>query len=289
MHYEGNIIRPPSEANSILLQVTNGCSHNKCTFCGAYKGERFKIKDNSIIEQDIDYAATYFREQKRLFLCDGDALIIKQEKLLWMLREIKAKLPWVNRVGTYANAKSLKRKSLKELEALNRYGLGIIYMGVESGDDETLQHVNKKATSLDLIEQGIKVRKAGIKLSVTVLLGLAGIEKSLIHARKTGEVLSQINPNYIGALTLMLVPGTPLYDEFKNHKFVLPDQQQMLLELYEMIRFTELNQGLFLANHASNYLPVRARLPRDKDKVLGVLKQAIDGNIKLKPEWLRAL
>ena len=289
MHYEGNIIRPPSEANSILLQVTNGCSHNKCTFCGAYKGERFKIKDNVVIEKDIDYAATYFREQKRLFLCDGDALIIKQEKLLWMLREIKAKLPWVNRVGTYANAKSLKRKSLKELEALNRYGLGIIYMGVESGDDETLQHVNKKATSLDLIEQGIKVRKAGIKLSVTVLLGLAGIEKSLMHARKTGEVLSQMNPNYIGALTLMLVPGTLLHDEFKNRKFVLPDQQQMLLELHEMIRFTELNQGLFLANHASNYLPIRARLPRDKDKILGVLKQAIDGNIKLKPEWLRAL
>jgi radical SAM superfamily enzyme YgiQ (UPF0313 family) len=289
MHYEGNIIRPPSEANSILLQVTNGCSHNKCTFCGAYKGERFKIKDNVVIEKDIDYAATYFREQKRLFLCDGDALIIKQEKLLWMLKEIKIKLPWVNRVGTYANAKSLKRKSLKELEALNRYGLGIIYMGVESGDDETLQHVNKKATSLDLIEQGIKVRKAGIKLSVTVLLGLAGIEKSLIHARKTGEVLSQMNPNYIGALTLMLVPGTLLHDEFKNRKFVLPDQQQMLLELHEMIRFTELNQGLFLANHASNYLPIRARLPRDKDKILGVLKQAIDGNIKLKPEWLRAL
>ena len=289
MHYEGNIIRPPSEANSILLQVTNGCSHNKCTFCGAYKGERFKIKDNVVIEKDIDYAATYFREQKRLFLCDGDALIIKQEKLLWMLKEIKTKLPWVNRVGTYANAKSLKRKSLKELEALNRYGLGIIYMGVESGDDETLQHVNKKATSLDLIEQGIKVRKAGIKLSVTVLLGLAGIEKSLMHARKTGEVLSQMNPNYIGALTLMLVPGTLLHDEFKNRKFVLPDQQQMLLELHEMIRFTELNQGLFLANHASNYLPIRARLPRDKDKILGVLKQAIDGNIKLKPEWLRAL
>lgn len=289
MHYEGNIIRPPSEANSILLQVTNGCSHNKCTFCGAYKGERFKIKDHHIIEQDIDYAANYFREQKRLFLCDGDALIMKQEKLLWMMKEIKTKLPWVNRVGTYANAKSLKRKTLEDLAALKHLGLGIIYMGVESGDDETLQKVNKKATSLDLIEQGIKVREAGIKLSVTVLLGLAGIEKSLVHAQKTGEVLSQMNPNYIGALTLMLVPGTPLYEAFENNKFVLPDQQQMLLELHEMIRFTELDQGLFFANHASNYLPIRARLPRDKDQVLGVLKQAIDGNIKLKPEWLRAL
>jgi len=289
MHYEGHIIRPPSEANSILLQVTVGCSHNKCTFCGAYNEVRFKIKDKAIIEEDIEYASNYFKEQKRLFLCDGDALIIKQEKLLWTLKQIKEKLPWINRVGIYANAKSLKRKSLEELEVLKENGLGIVYMGVESGDDEILLQVNKKATSIDLVEQGVKVRTAGIKLSVTVLLGLGGVANSLRHAQKTGEVLSRMNPNYIGALTLMLVPGTPLYNEHKNGDFNLPDQKQMLMELYEMIRCTELNQGLFLANHASNYLPIRARLPKDKNQVLGVLKEAIDGNIKLKPEWLRAL
>ena len=289
MHYEGNMIRPPSEANSILLQATVGCSHNKCTFCGAYKGERFKIKPIDIIMEDIDFASKYCQQQKRLFICDGDALIISHKKLPLILSEIKTKLPWVNRVGTYANAKSIRRRTLEQLREYKELGLGIIYMGLESGDDETLAKVMKKGTASDMIEQGRKVREAGIKLSITVLLGLAGPERSLIHARETGRVLSAIDPEYVGALSLMLVPNTPLYDDWKAGKFTLIDSKSMLTELGTMIAHTDLSRGLFFANHASNYLPIKARLPREKEETMQLIEQAIEGKIPLKPEIYRAL
>jgi radical SAM superfamily enzyme YgiQ (UPF0313 family) len=210
MHYEGNIIRPPSEANSILLQVTVGCSRNKCTFCGAYQGERFKIKSDEIIMADIDFAATHCQRQRRVFLCDGDAMIIPQKRLVRILTEIRRQLPWVTRVGAYANAKSLKMKTPEELKVLRENGLGIAYMGLETGDDATLKAINKGADARLMVEMGQKARKAGIKLSITVLLGLAGRERSQVHARETGRVLSAIDPEYVGALSLMLVPGTPL-------------------------------------------------------------------------------
>ncbi|MCG8336815.1 MAG: radical SAM protein [Proteobacteria bacterium] len=289
MHYEGNMIRPPSEANSILLQVTVGCSHNKCTFCGAYKGERFKIKPMDIIMEDIKFASQHCQQQKRLFLCDGDAMIISQKKLPGLLKEIKTQLPWVNRVGTYANAKSLKRKTLEELKEMKELGLGIVYMGLESGDDETLANVQKKGNANDMIEQGRKVKEAGIKLSITVLLGLAGPERSFIHARETGRVLSAIDPEYVGALSLMLTPNTPLYDDWRAGKFELTDAKGMLVELGTMIAHTDLSRGLFFANHASNYLPIKARLPKEKEETIRLIEQALDGKIPLKPEMYRAL
>ncbi len=289
MHYEGNMIRPPSEANSILLQVTVGCSHNKCTFCGAYKGERFKIKSDDIIMEDIAFAAQYCKQQHRLFLCDGDAMIISQKRLPNIFREIKKQLPWINRVGTYANAKSLKRKSLEELKEMKELGLGIVYMGLESGDDTTLKRVQKKGDANDMIEQGQKVKEAGIKLSITVLLGLGGPERSFIHARETGRVLSAIDPQYVGALSLMLTPNTPLYQEHLNGDFKLLDSRQMLEELGTMIAHTHLSRGLFFANHASNYLPIKARLPKDREEVLKLIGEAVAGNIALKPEAYRAL
>ena len=185
MHYEGNIIRPPSEAGSILLQVTVGCSRNKCTFCGTYRGERFRIKPDSIIMEDIEFAARYCGRQRRVFLCDGDALIIPQKRLLKILQAIQERLPWVTRVGVYANVKSLKMKTLEELKTLKTLGLGIAYMGLESGDDLTLQKINKGATAKDMIAMGQKARAAGIKLSITVLLGIAGRDRSRIHAAST--------------------------------------------------------------------------------------------------------
>src|SRR6056297_2210300 len=157
MHYEGNIIRPPSEANSILLQVTVGCSHNKCSFCGTYKGERFKIKPDAVIMADIDFAARYCRNQDRLFICDGDALIVPQKRLLRILQEIENRLPWIRRVGIYANTKGIKMKSDEELAELRRHGLKIAYMGVESGDDVTLKNVNKGASSRTMIDMGRKI------------------------------------------------------------------------------------------------------------------------------------
>jgi len=289
MHYEGNIIRPPSEGNSILLQVTVGCSRNKCTFCGTYLGERFKIKSEEIIMADIEFAADHCRRQRRVFLCDGDALIIPQKRLVGILTAIRKKLPWVTRVGAYANAKSLGMKSPAELEVLRSHGLGILYMGLETGDDVTLKEIKKGATSETMIRMGKKARAAGFKLSVTVLLGIAGRDRSLIHATETGRVLSAIDPEYVGALSLMLIPGTPLYQDNENGVFTLIDPDETLVELREMIATTHLSRGLFHANHASNYLPIRARLPRDKAATLALIDNALAGKVALKPEYLRAL
>ena len=289
MHYEGNIIRPPSEADSILLQVTLGCSRNKCTFCGTYLGERFRIKPDAIIMEDIEFAARYCGRQRRVFLCDGDALIIPQKRLLKILKAIQQRLPWVTRVGVYANAKSLKMKTLEELKTLRNHGLGIAYMGLETGDDVTLKKINKGAAAVEMIEMGKKARSAGIKLSITVLLGIAGRDRSRIHAEETGRVLSAIDPEYVGALSLMLIPGTPLFDAYKAGEFLLIEPYEMLAELRMMIAATNLSRGLFHANHASNYLPIKARLPRDKEAVLKLIDEALAGKIGLKPEYMRAL
>jgi radical SAM superfamily enzyme YgiQ (UPF0313 family) len=289
MHYTGTIYRPPSEANSILLQVTTGCSHNKCTFCGMYKGQRFTIKLEETVFADIDYAAAHFPHARRLFLCDGDALILPQQRLVAILERIRARLPRVGRVGIYANAKSLRGKSVDDLRHLRQLGLGIAYFGLESGDDATLVAINKGSDAAQMIEAARKVKQAGILLSVTVLLGIATPERSEMHARETGRVLTAMDPDYIGALSLMVEPGTRLAEDVQAGRFVLPEPLDLLRELRTMIAETSLSGGLFHANHASNYLPVRARLPEDKERTLALIDRALVGELSLKPEFLRAL
>jgi radical SAM superfamily enzyme YgiQ (UPF0313 family) len=289
MHYQGIIIRPPSEANSIILQVTVGCSHNKCAFCGTYKGVRFRIKPESLVEQDIEFAARYCRRQRRVFLTDGDALILPQARLLCLLKTIREQLPWVTRVGVYGNAKSIRAKTLEDLTALHEEGLGIVYMGLESGDDVTLNKMRKGFKADTIIKMGQKVIEAGIKLSVTVLLGLAGPERSDVHAEATGRALSAIDPDYVGALSLMILPNTPLGRDYAEGRFRLVSPVEMLRELKTMIAYTNLSSGLFHANHASNYLPIKARLPRDQEAAISLIDQALRGDVPLKPEFMRAL
>jgi radical SAM superfamily enzyme YgiQ (UPF0313 family) len=208
---------------------------------------------------------------------------------MWILDRIKEHLPWVKRVGAYANAKSIKMKTLEELIELRKNGLGIVYYGVETGDDELRKKITKGSDAKTCIEMGRKVIEAGIKLSVTVLLGIAGRAGSLKHAKATGELLSAMDPDFIGALTVMLIPGTPLYKDFVNKRFELPDERELLIELREMIRHTNLSRGLFYSNHASNYLPVKARLPNGKQEALNLIDRALRGEIGLRPEWMRAL
>ena len=238
---------------------------------------------------DIDFAAAHCRRQDRLFLCDGDALIISQERLINILSAIRSKLPWVTRIGTYANTKSIKRKSPEQLRELHDHGLQIAYMGLESGDDVTLDKINKGADAARMIDMGKKIRAAGIKLSITVLLGIAGKERRHIHGRETGRVLSAIDPEYVGALSLMLTPGTPLFEAADRGDFILPSPQEMLEELAVMLANTELSDGYFHANHASNYLPIKAKLPEDKAATLELIKKALQGRVSLKPEYLRGL
>lgn len=290
MHYEGeHIIRPPSEANSIILQVTVGCSHNRCTFCGTYKAERFRLKKEATVAEDLAFAARYCRRQSRLFLADGDVLILPQQRLVALLTAIRNELPWVNRVSLYANAKAVRQKSHAELRELKELGLDRVYMGLESGHDPTLTAINKGADSAQMIAAGQKVREVGLFLSVTALLGIAGEAESLTHAEATGRVLSAMAPNQIGILTLMLLPNTPLFAEAEAGRFRLPDQTGLLRELRVMVEHIDLARGQLMSNHASNYLPINARLPKDKAAVLATIDQALTGGLRLKPEYLRAL
>lgn len=289
MDYIGRIIRPPSEAYSILLQVTTGCSHNKCTFCGAYKDKRFSIKDAATISRDIEIASRTYPDIRRLFLCDGDALIIPHKRLLALLGEINTHLPKLTRIATYASSKAIGMKSDEELSELRNHGLTMLYMGLESGHDEILHRVNKHGNSAAMIAQAHRAKAAGMKLNVTVLLGLGGKSMSKQHARATGRVLSEMAPEQSAALSLMLVPGTELHAEHEAGDFEELTPQQLLMELRIMLEHLHLEKGLFMANHASNHLPLKIRLPGGKDKALAMIDEALAGERSIKPEGLRGL
>ena len=288
--YVGHLMRPPSEHDSILIQATVGCSHNKCTFCNAYRDKRlFSIKPEATILKDLAYASRRCRHMNRVFLMDGDALIIPQKRLVWILEQIREQLPWVTRVGLYANAKGVKMKSDEDLRRLRELGLGIAYLGVESGDDVTLRRIHKGADAATLIEQGRRLEAAGIATSITVLLGIAGAERSSEHAKATGQVLTAMDPSYVGALSVMVMPGTPLADEMNRGEFAIPGPEAILRELREMVEHTDLSHGLFMSNHASNYLPLRIAYPEGKEGALRAIDAALAGRINLRPEWYRAL
>ena len=290
MKYEGMIIRPPSEAHSLLLQVTVGCSHNRCSFCPTYKGGKFRIKSFPEIEEDILEAGRY-RSVEKVFLCDGDALIIPQPRLMQILKAVRCHIQGVGRIGCYANAKSILRKSPEDLVQLREAGLKIVYLGVETGNEELLKRIDKGATRAQMIEAGRRIKNAGIQLSVTVLLGIGGIEKSIPHAFDTAGILTEIDPDYVGALTVMVVPGTPLYEDYTGGRFVLPDTFGFLRELEIMIARSDFTDCFFTSNHASNYLPIRARMPGEKDRTVRMIRHVIQSgdSRRLRPEYMRGL
>ena len=289
MKYEGMIFRPPSEADSLILQVTVGCSYNRCTFCSAYQGKRFRIKSFEEIKEDIDEVSPY--EIRRVFLADGDALSIPQKGLLQILSYLKARLKGLERVGVYANAKDILRKDVEELKALKDLGLEILYLGLESGDPEVLKRIKKNATVDELIRAGKRVKESKILLSVTVILGIGGVEGSQAHAAETGKVLSAMDPDYVGALSLMIVPGTPIAKEIETGRLVLPTPFDLIQELETMITNCQFTHCFFASNHASNYLPLRIQMPEQKEEALRRIREVLqrkDPDL-LRPEYLRAL
>ena len=290
MRYEGIVIRPPSEAGSLILQVTLGCSHNKCTFCPTYKKKKFKIKPLESIRADLKEVRGYGRI-RRIFLADGDALIIPQKSLVPIFDSVNEYIYGIDRIGIYGNVKSILRKTPEELRLLKDRGLGIIYMGLESGDGEVLKKVKKGTGPEDAIEAAKRVKEAEILLSVTVLLGLGGSNGSRRHALETGKILTDMNPDFIGALTLMIVPGTPLYEDEQKGAFVLPDQMGFLEELYLILKSIDVNDCLFTSNHASNYLPLRVNLPDQKDEAISLIRNILDEERidLLRPESTRGL
>jgi radical SAM superfamily enzyme YgiQ (UPF0313 family) len=291
MKYEGMIFRPPSEAESLILQVTVGCSYNRCTFCGAYQGKSFRIKSFEEVKGDIDEVSSYGSRIRRVFLADGDALIIPQRELDRILDYLKVKLRGLERVGIYANAKDILRKDLDDLKELKNSGLGIIYLGLESGNREVLKRIRKNATIDQMVQAGKKVKESGILLSVTVLLGIGGVELSQTHAEDTGKVLSQMDPDYVGALSLMVVPGTPIEKEIKTGKLILPTPFGLIQELETMIQHGQFTRCFFASNHASNYLPLRIRMPEEKEETLRRIREVLRRKdpALLRPEYLRAL
>lgn len=284
------VIRPPSEAGSLLLQVTVGCSHNKCTFCPTYKGEKFRIKTFDEIEEDILEASGYGYIE-RVFLCDGDALIMPMRKLVPVLESINRNIKGVKRIGLYANAKSILRKTPEELLELRNLGVKIAYLGVETGNDEILKKIQKGANAREMVEAGRKIKAAGMTLSVTVLLGIGGKAKSMEHALDTARVLTKMDPDYVGALTVMVVPGTVLHEEQISGRFKLPDKFGFLEELGVMVANSDFTNCFFTSNHASNYLPIRARMPQEKDDTVELIQHVIKSSNKkmLRPEYLRGL
>jgi radical SAM superfamily enzyme YgiQ (UPF0313 family) len=291
MKYEGMIFRPPSEAESLILQVTVGCSYNRCTFCGAYRGKSFRIKSFDEVKEDVDEVSSYGRTIQRVFLADGDALILSQEDLLGTLDYLKLKLEGLERVGIYANAKDILRKSVEELKVLKERGLGILYLGLESGDPEVLKRIKKNAKVDQLLQAARRVKEAGILLSVTVILGLGGVERSQNHAKETARVLTEMDPDFVGALSLMIVSGTPIAEEIETGKLILPTPFGMIQELETMIEHSHFSQCFFASNHASNYLPLRIRLPREKEDALRRIHEVLRRKdpALLRPEYLRAL
>jgi radical SAM superfamily enzyme YgiQ (UPF0313 family) len=289
MRYHLPLFRPPSEAESLILQVTVGCSHNRCSFCSMYRMKRFRPLPREEVREAIGEARRAMGpEVRRVFLADGDALCLSTRRLVEVLDPIAEAFPELQRVSAYANARDVLSKSLGELEALRARKLGLLYMGLESGDEQTLTLAEKGATVEEIVEAVRRAQRAGMTVSTMVLIGLAGRERSLIHARTSAEAVNTMEPAFTALLTYTPVPGSPLFEQIGRGEHELPTPIESLLEIREFLSHLHC-RTTFSCNHASNYLPLRWRLPSARERLLGLLAAAIDGEIPLKPEFLRGL
>lgn len=292
LRYEGGIWRPPSEARSLILQATVGCSHNACIFCVSYKNKKYRVRGAASVKADLDsLPQDYKRMVRRVFLADGNALGMTTDDLIDTLDVVKSELPYLERVGVYGYTKDVRDKSLGDLIKLKDAGLGIVYLGLETGDDALLRWCQKGVNSQENIAASKKIREAGIPLSLTVILGLGGLENSERHAKATAEVLNKIDPEYIGALTLMTPPGTRISEMVQNGEFEPMDPMDILKELKTLVENLDLTSCVFRTNHASNYLPIRGTLNRDKKEILKVLSSVLEteDSSSLRPGYLRGL
>jgi len=292
MRYHGTVIRPPSEADSLIIQVTYGCSHNSCDFCGTYLDKPFRVRPFQEVVEDVRRLPDELKSTvTKVFLGDGDAVILPRRRLRELLELLHEELPSLQRVSSYASAQALLKKDVEDLRPLKDLGLTLLYLGLESGDDATLRSCNKGVTVAEQIEACSRASEAGMQLSVTTVLGLAGEERTVEHARATGRALSAIDPEYIGVLSLMVVEGTGLAERVRRGEFKVPGSWAMLRELRELIDATQVSGALFRSNHASNYLPLGGRLPEDKARMLAALDEALqkEEGSRLRPEAWRAL
>ena len=290
MRYIGTVYRPPSEASSYLLQATIGCSWNHCTYCATYQEKEFRVRPLAETLEDIAMAGRTFGAQvRKVFVMDGDALVM--ELGLWepILQALRDTFPNLRRVSCYATARNLLEKSPQELSRLRDLGLKLLYIGPESGDDITLKRIAKGATSADHVEAAAKARRAGLKQSLIFLLGAGGAERSVEHATASARLATAMDPEFLSALTLMLIPSTPIYSLAERKRFQMPSVKGLLRELRIIVAEANPSEAIFRSNHASNYLPIGGRLPRDREAILRKIDAALSGDVPFRAEWSRGL
>ncbi|SDK19637.1 radical SAM protein [Natronincola ferrireducens] len=290
MRYEGSVYRPPSEAYSLIIQVTIGCSHNQCTFCSMYKDKNFRIRSLEEIIEDLHRARNHYEKVKRIFLADGNALVLKNQDLKGILLKIQELFPECERVGIYSSPKDILRKSGEELKELRDCGLAIAYLGVESGSDRILRNIKKGVNAKEMVEAGQRIVASGIKLSITLISGLGGKENWREHAIESAKVINVINPDYLGLLTLLVDPHTEIHREIQEGRFQLLSPQEVMMETEELLKSLKVENCIFRSNHASNYVALAGTLPQDKERLLQEIRAVIDGEDEdYKYEGLRRL
>lgn len=289
MRYEGLVYRPPSEARSLIVQVTIGCAHNKCTFCTMYKDKQFRVRKKEEVLEDFQMAYdTYGDRIRRIFLADGDALIVRTPDLLDILNLIREKFPSTERVTSYGTPGDILRKSEEELKSLARAGLDMVYMGAESGDAVTLERINKGVTREEIIEAGQKLRRCGIRSSITLISGLGGRERKREHAVESAKLISAIKPDYVGFLTLMLDESTEIYRQIQAGEMELLTPEEVVEEMRLFLTNVDSQGTVFRANHASNYVILKGNLNEDIEEMLQRLDE-VEKAGKYRPERVRGL
>ncbi|HET8931813.1 MAG TPA: radical SAM protein [Polyangiales bacterium] len=290
MRYEGQIYRPPSEAESYILQATIGCSWNKCVYCDMYREKDFRVRELSETLVDLRKAAEITGGRiDKIFVADGDALVLDMPHWRSILDCARAELPFLSRVSCYATAENILNKTPEELSELRERGLSLLYIGPESGDDKTLKRIAKGSTFADHVEAAHKAHAAGMRISVITLLGIGGVERSQEHAERTAALVTEMNPEYFSALTTSVVPNTPLVKLRDKGFWKLPDVTRMLEELRTIVDLARPTNAVFRTNHASNYLPLAGQLPRDSQRIVAAIDAALAGKIPLRPDWARGL
>ena len=287
MRYEGTIYRPPGERHSYLLQATVGCSHNACTFCGMYKDKVFHVRPMEDILEDIRMAKAYYGDLTRVFLCDGDAIGMPTEDLLRILRALYEAFPSLQKVGIYAGPRSTLRKTPEELRAPRKAGLTRAYLGVETGSDTLLRQIGKGVDGAQMLQAGVMLREAGLDLWAMVLLGLAGSGAGLDHAGATTELINRMKPRHLSLLTLVLEPGTRLYADWREGRFVPCGPEEILEEVRYLVANLTVDPLHFTCDHASNYLPLKGTLSEERERFLTAIDAALEGKRKIRPEFSR--
>ena len=290
MRYEGQIYRPPSEAHSYILQATIGCSWNKCVYCAMYRDKEFRVRELAETLTDLRMAAEQARRHiDKVFVADGDALVLPMAHWTAILDLARSELPHLQQVSCYATAKNILEKSDAELSELRARGLSLLYVGPESGDDKTLKRIVKGGSFAQHVAAAQKAHAAGMRISVIALLGIGGIERSQEHAEATARLVTEMDPEYFAALTTAEVPGTPLVTLRTKGFWQLPTVQRMLEELRTIVALAKPRDAVFRTNHASNYLPLGGRIPRDSEAIVSTIDRALRGDIALRPDWARGL